>query len=177
MPSPTLSHDTSPDDSPMRGPAAVATAFWMGTCEAGRGDLTTESGALDSAPYGPRSQSKANAATCPEELLGAAIAGGYTTSLCNLLDNAGMVAESIETSASLMSDDLAHERHAIHLSVRARVPGLDPGRFESLAQQAIRTAPLIKRLNIEITLKASLEKNLEFAESDQEFSGGPLAAL
>ena len=46
---------------------------------------------------------------------------------------------------------------AVHLVLRARVPGIDAAKFQELAAGAKANCPVSKVLNAEITLDAKLE--------------------
>ncbi len=43
------------------------------------------------------------------------------------------------------------------LSLRARVPGIDQGRFAGIAEEAKANCPVSKLLNAEVTLELTLE--------------------
>jgi lipoyl-dependent peroxiredoxin len=46
---------------------------------------------------------------------------------------------------------------AVHLSLRAKVPGADAGRFAELAEKAKAECPVSRLLNARITLEAELQ--------------------
>ncbi|WP_367873631.1 OsmC family protein [Luteolibacter sp. Populi] len=134
-----------------------ASARWSGTVQAGSGTLTTQSGTLKETPYSFRSRFGDGKETNPEELLAAAHAGCFTMALSLFLSEAGFPPESILTRADLNFDPAALEITAIHLSLSAKVPGLEEGVFQTLAEKAKGGCPVSKVLKAAITLEAVLE--------------------
>jgi len=134
-------------------------ALWSGGLKDGKGSITTESGALKDYPYGFSSRFEGVAGTNPEELIGAAHAGCFTMALSLILGDAGLKAERMETKAvvSLEKGDAGYSIPAVHLTLRAKVPGTDEKTFLDLAQKAKANCPVSKLLNADITLDASLE--------------------
>lgn len=55
-----------------------ASAHWEGSLEAGKGTISTETGALDNQPYSFGSRFESGIGTNPEELIGAAHAGCFS---------------------------------------------------------------------------------------------------
>ena len=136
-----------------------ATAEWKGDLRTGKGTLTTDSGVLSSTPYSFRTRFEDELGTNPEELIAAAHAGCFTMALSAQLAGAKLVAESLETSAAvtLAKGEAGFAITAVHLVVRARVPGADAPAFERAATTAKETCPVSKLLNARITLDAKLE--------------------
>lgn len=135
-------------------------ATWKGGLKDGRGAISTESGALKAHPYGFAARFEGQKGTNPEELIGAAHAGCFTMALSNILGEAGLTAEQMETSAevSLEKQDAGWAITKIHLTLKGRVPGADQAKFEELAAKAKADCPVSKVLNAaEITLEATLE--------------------
>jgi len=79
----------------------TATAAWSGDLKTGKGTISTQSGALKSQPYGFNTRFGDTPGTNPEELLGAAHAGCFTMALSNILGEAGLVAQSLDTKAEV----------------------------------------------------------------------------
>ena len=119
----------------------------------------TESGALKDNPYGFNTRFEGAPGTNPEELIGAAHAGCFSMALSMMLGEAGLTAERIETRAEVtldkQSDGFAIT--AVHLVLRARVPGADAQTFEQIANKAKAGCPVSKVLNAKISLDASLD--------------------
>ena len=133
-------------------------ATWQGGLKNGKGAISTESGALKSYPYGYASRFEGVPGTNPEELLGAAHAGCFTMALSLILGEAGLTAEKMVTTAevTLAQVDGAYAITAVHLTLKATVPGADPEKFQELAAKAKAGCPVSKLLKAAITLDASL---------------------
>ncbi len=71
--------------------------------------------------------------TNPEELIAAAHAGCFSMALSGQLGEAGLTAESIDTTAAVTLDKTADgfAITAVHLDVTAKIPGADQGAFET----------------------------------------------
>src|ERR1017187_10528205 len=81
-----------------------ASAVWTGGLKDGKGSLFTDSGVLKQTPYSFSTRFENGIGTNPEELLAAAHAGCFSMALSAQLSNAGMTAESIDTSATVTLD-------------------------------------------------------------------------
>ena len=137
----------------------TASAHWQGGIKDGKGTLSTQSGALENAPYGFNTRFEDQPGTNPEELLGAAHAGCFSMALSKELGEAGMTAESIDTQAEVTLDkaDGGFAITAVHLTLKARIPGADRAAFEKAVETAKNGCPVSKVLNAEITLEAVLD--------------------
>ncbi|WNF47013.1 OsmC family protein [Pseudomonas sp. SG20056] len=140
----------------------TASAHWQGGIKDGKGTISTQSGALKSAPYGFNTRFEDQPGTNPEELLGAAHAGCFSMALSKELGEAGMTAESIDTQAEVTLDkaDGGFSITAVHLTLKARIPGADRAAFEKAVETAKNGCPVSKVLNAEITLEAVLDSSL-----------------
>src|SRR5438105_15392367 len=100
-------------------------ASWEGGLKDGRGAISTRSGALKDYPYGYASRFEGIPGTNPEELIGAAHAGCFTMALSAVLGEAGLKADSMQTTAkvTLESVEGGFAITAINLSLVASVPG------------------------------------------------------
>jgi len=136
-----------------------ASAVWKGDLKAGIGSISTESGVLSNAPYGFVSRFEGGKGTNPEELIGAAHAGCFSMALSVQLGNAGLKAEKIETLATVTMDKLEQgwTITAVHLDVKANIPGADQVSFEKAANAAKAGCPISRLLNAKITMDAKLE--------------------
>jgi osmotically inducible protein OsmC len=137
----------------------TASAHWQGGLKDGKGTLSTQSGVLSNSPYGFNSRFEDQPGTNPEELIGAAHAGCFSMALSKELGDAGMTAESIETKAEVTLDKLddGFAITAVHLSLRAKIPGADRAAFEQAVETAKNGCPVSRVLNAEITLEAVLD--------------------
>jgi osmotically inducible protein OsmC len=136
-----------------------ASAVWTGGLKDGQGTISTESGVLADTQYSFGTRFENGKGTNPEELIGAAHAGCFSMALSGQLGAAGMTAERIATTASVTLEKLdgGFAITAIHLTVKAKVPGADPAAFQTAAGNAKAGCPVSKVLNATITMDASLE--------------------
>lgn len=134
-------------------------AAWSGGLKDGRGAITTESGALDAYPYGFASRFEGQKGSNPEELIGAAHAACFTMALSLILNEAGLTAENMETTAKVTLEklDTGFAITAIALTLRGTVPGATDAQFQELAAKAKANCPVSKVLNADISLDAALE--------------------
>ncbi|PWF41328.1 OsmC family peroxiredoxin [Massilia glaciei] len=134
-------------------------AVWSGGIKDGKGNISTQSGALDNTQYGFNTRFEDGPGTNPEELIGAAHAGCFTMALSGQLGKAGMTAEQLSTSAEVSLDKVGDgfTISAVHLTLRARIPGASQEAFEAAALEAKENCPVSKLLNAVITLDAHLE--------------------
>src|ERR1043166_5691 len=134
------------------------TAKWQGGLKDGKGAITTKSGALSDYPYGFASRFEGKPGTNPEELIGAAHSGCFTMALSLILEQAGFKAEEMNTQAEItlakQGDGFAITKS--HLTLRAKISGIDNARFQELAGKAEKGCPVSKVLNCEISLDAAL---------------------
>ena len=133
-------------------------ATWKGGIKDGIGSISSESGALKAYPYGFASRFEGKPGTNPEELLAAAHAGCFTMALSLILGEAKLVAEQMDTSArvSLEKVDDGYSITAVHLTLKAKVPGTDNATFQALAAKAKAGCPVSKLFKADITLEATL---------------------
>jgi lipoyl-dependent peroxiredoxin len=134
-------------------------AVWQGGLKDGRGEISTRSGALSAYPYGFSSRFEGKPGSNPEELIGAAHAACFTMALSLILNEAGLTAERMETTAEVTLDkqDDGFAITAVHLTLKGKVPGADQARFAELAAKAKAGCPVSKLLKAEISLDATLE--------------------
>lgn len=137
-----------------------ATAIWKGSVKEGGGTISTETGVLHDAPYGFKSRFEDGKGTNPEELIAAAHAGCFSMALSMMLGEAGSPPERIQTEAAVTIEKKgdALEITSSHLTVSARVPGMEEARFLEVANKAKQGCPVSKLLNAEITMDATLER-------------------
>ena len=133
-------------------------AVWSGGLKDGKGTISTESGALDEQPYGFAARFEGVRGTNPEELLGAAHAGCFTMALSLVLGEAKLVAERMDTQATVtlekQGDGFAITH--VHLTLKAKIPGADQATFDKCANTAKTNCPVSKLFKAEITLDAQL---------------------
>ena len=134
-------------------------AVWRGGIMDGKGTVSTDSGVLSDTQYSFSSRFEQGAGTNPEELIAAAHAGCFSMALSGQLSRAGFTVDSITTTASvnLEKQEGGFAITAVHLDVKARVPGADQQAFETAANNAKAGCPISRLLNAEITMEARLE--------------------
>ena len=133
-----------------------ANAQWQGAKE-GKGTISTETNALDNAPFTFATRfGDAKDGTNPEELIAAAHAGCFSMKFAIVLSEAGFTADKIETKCDITFGAGAISKS--HLTVNAKVPGISQEKFDECANDAKSNCPISKSLNpnIEITMDASL---------------------
>ncbi len=132
-------------------------AQWKGGKD-GKGSIGTESGALKDYPYGFSSRFEGLPGTNPEELLAAAHAGCFTMALSVILGEAKLTAERMETSAKVTLEQAegGFSITAVHLELKAKIPGADQATLDRLAGKAKAGCPVSKLFKADITLNATL---------------------
>ena len=136
-----------------------ASARWEGAIQQGKGTISTGSGALSQTQYSFSTRFENGAGTNPEELIAAAHAGCFSMALSKQLEDAGMKAEEINTTAAvtLEKTDAGFTITKVHLDVKARIPGGDSAAFETAANNAKAGCPVSRLLKADITMDARLE--------------------
>jgi len=137
----------------------TASAVWQGGLKDGKGQISTESGALKSNPYGFNTRFEGQPGTNPEELIGAAHAGCFSMALSMILGGANLTADRIDTIAEVTLDKVGDgfEITAVHLILKAKVPGASEEQFKELANKAKEGCPVSKVLKgANISLDATL---------------------
>jgi len=133
-------------------------ASWQGGLKDGRGSISTESGALNAHPYGFSSRFEGKTGTNPEELIAAAHAGCFTMATSLMLGEAKLVATQMDTTARVTLEKVGEgfSITAVHLTMRAKIPGADDATFQAIAAKAKANCPVSKLFKAEITLDAAL---------------------
>jgi osmotically inducible protein OsmC len=134
-------------------------AVWKGGIIDGHGSLTTESSVLSNTPYSFATRFENSAGTNPEELIAVAHAGCFSMALSGELNAAGLTADTIQTTATvtIIKQDKGFAITAVHLDVKAKIPGASLESFNAAAQNAKEGCPVSKVLRADITMTAILE--------------------
>ena len=135
-----------------------ASAVWKGGLKDGRGTVSAASGVLSNVPYSFSMRFENEKGTNPEELIAAAHAACFSMALSLFLGNAGMTAESINTTATVTLEKVgdAFTVTASHLDTTVRIPNADKAKFQEAAEGAKAGCPISRLLNTKITLDAKL---------------------
>jgi osmotically inducible protein OsmC len=136
-----------------------ASAVWKGDLKNGKGAISTDSGVLSNTQYSFSTRFEDGIGTNPEELIAAAHAGCFSMALSAQLASSGMVAESINTIATLTMEKLeaGWTVTEVHLDVTAKIPGADRAAFETAAKNAKEGCPISRLLNAKISMDAKLQ--------------------
>ena len=126
----------------------TAEAFWQGDVRGGKGQVSTQSGALNKAGYTWSARFEEAPGTNPEELIAAAHAGCFTMALSSALTKKNMPPESLHTNATLIMDMVDGKRTVtkIRLEVDGKVPGMDQVAFKQTAEEAEKDCPISRLL-------------------------------
>jgi len=141
-----------------------ANVNWKGPLTSGSGRIeSTQSGALGDIPISFKARFEdetGRSGTNPEELIAAAHASCFSMALSHALAQNGTPAESLEAKAEVELQPKqggGFEIRGSALSVTAKVPGLEDGKFQEIAKGAKENCPVSRALGaISITLDAKL---------------------
>jgi lipoyl-dependent peroxiredoxin len=136
----------------------TATAQWRGDLKSGSGTVSTASGVLSKSAYSFHTRFEDGKGTNPEELLAAAHAGCFSMALSAQLAQAGLTAESIDTTCtiSLEKQPDGFSITESHLDLTARVPNATREAFDTAVQAAKTGCPVSKLYKANITLNSNL---------------------
>jgi osmotically inducible protein OsmC len=135
-----------------------ASARYEGLGRDGKGHLSLESGVLKDQPYDFGTRFGDTPGTNPEELIAAAHAACFTMALSFALAKEGFTGGTLDTKArvTLEKDGDGFAVTRSDLTLDASVPGIDPAKFDEIAQSAKAGCPISKLLKAEITLESKL---------------------
>ncbi|HEY7731279.1 MAG TPA: OsmC family peroxiredoxin [Gaiellaceae bacterium] len=141
-----------------------AEATWEGTVARGEGTLTAaSSGAFSGLPITLASRiGDPEGKTSPEELLAAAHAGCFVTSLGSELARAGTPPERLDVRCRVTMDEVEGQGHRIvqsAIEARGVVPGADTASFAQAAEAADAGCPFsaLVKASATVTITATLE--------------------
>jgi osmotically inducible protein OsmC len=136
-----------------------ASAEWHGDLKTGKGTVSSESGVLAGTPYSFTTRFESGKGTNPEELIAAAHAACFTMALSAELGKANVVAETLQTTATVTLDrvDSGWTVTESHLEVSGRVPGASAEAFRKAAEAAETGCPISRLLATKITMEAKLQ--------------------
>jgi lipoyl-dependent peroxiredoxin len=147
-------------------PRIVRTAdvAWEGSLSRGSGVAKAGTGAFELSVDLPSRISEAAVKTSPEELLAAAHATCYVTSLAGEIARAGGTVERIDLTCTVTMDEVGEKGHLIvasEIDARARAEGLDQAGLERAAQVADESCPFstLIRASASVSVRAVLESN------------------
>ena len=131
----------------------TGSAKWQGGIKDGKGEVSTESGALSAQPYGFAMRFEGAKGTNPEELIGAAHAACFSMALSGQLEKAGVRNARIESSSAvtIAKDGDGFTITKAHLTTRVSGEG-DEAAIREAAEAAKTGCPVSKLLNAEVTM-------------------------
>lgn len=135
----------------------TANAVWNGSIKEGNGKISTRSKVLDNTEYSFKTRFGDGKGTNPDELIAAAHAGCFAMALSLMLGEKGYTPDSLEAKAEVNMNPDKLELTESHLTLKAKIPGIDEETFKECAANAKANCPISKALNLNITLDASLE--------------------
>jgi lipoyl-dependent peroxiredoxin len=135
-----------------------ASAVWQGDLKSGKGAISTDSGVLKQTQYSFSTRFENGVGTNPEELLAAAHAGCFTMALSAQLGGASLVADRLETIATISLEKVGDGFSITksHLDLTAKIPGADKAKFDAAVKAAETGCPVSKLFKAEITVSAKL---------------------
>jgi osmotically inducible protein OsmC len=138
-----------------------AKATWEGDLMGGSGEVSTESGVVQSATVKWSSRAEqADENTSPEELIAAAHATCVSMALAHGLAEAGTPAKRLESEATATFDKAGEgfKLTTMRLSIRGEVDGVDEQAFRQAAEEAKENCPVSQALkgNVDVTVDAAL---------------------
>ena len=141
-----------------------ANVVWEGNLARGSGRISAGTGAFAGLEYSNavRIGKGTEGKTSPEELLAAAHAGCFATSLAGELTRAGARPERLEVTSNVVMNEVEGKGHVIvesQLRVRASVPGIDEGAFRRVVEEA--DAGCSFSMLIKASAKVSIDAELE----------------
>jgi lipoyl-dependent peroxiredoxin len=134
----------------------------MGRLPAGRGALSSASGAFELPVTWASRTAQPDGKTSPEKLIAAAQASCFAMALALVLGENRTPPERQTVTAACTLDEVdgAPRITAVELTVRARVPALDTASLERNVAQTAALCPVSNALrgNVEITVRAEVDE-------------------
>lgn len=131
-----------------------ASAQWNGSGKKGKGQLSTESKTLKETSYSFSARFENGEGTNPEELIAASHAGCFAMKLSFNLDEAGYEDKELNVECHVSLEDGAVSKS--HLVLKAKVDGIETGKFEELVADAEQNCPISKLLDTKISVEHTL---------------------
>jgi lipoyl-dependent peroxiredoxin len=140
----------------------TATTTWEGNLARGSGSIDAASGAFAALGFSLATRvGSPEGKTSPEELLAAAHAGCYSTSLAGEIARAGGTVERLDVTCTVTLDEVEGKGHLIvssELDVRAQAEGIDEAGLERVARKADEgcTLSALIRASASVSVRAEL---------------------
>jgi osmotically inducible protein OsmC len=134
----------------------TAKAHWNGTLKEGKGEISTQSTALNNTQYSFTTRFADGIGTNPEELVAAAHAGCFTMAVGAALSKAGFTPGDLSTEAIVDLDMQALVITGIHLELTGSpIEGVSADKFKEIAEGAKANCIISRALSVPITLGVS----------------------
>ncbi|NUT55026.1 MAG: OsmC family peroxiredoxin [Thermoleophilia bacterium] len=138
-----------------------ATVTWEGSLARGSGTASAGTGAFALPVDLPSRVGDPGSKTSPEELLAAAHATCYATSIAGEIARAGGTVETVDVRCTITMDEVEGKGHLIvgsDLDVRARATGIDQAGVEQAATTADEGCPFsaLIRASASVSVRAEL---------------------
>lgn len=126
----------------------TGSAIWHGGLKEGKGNVSSQSGALNAAYSFKTRFEDDQSGTNPEELIGAALAGCFSMFLSSLLEKHGHKPKHIQTDAhvTLTVGENGPTITQIELKTEASVEDIQENDFQQHVQEAKANCPVSKAL-------------------------------
>jgi len=136
-----------------------ATATWRGSSRAGEGTISTLSGVFNNSIFTQGTSAMGLPCTNPAEILAAAEASCISIMIAKELDKERIIADEIEVTSEIL---LAPEEEGwniphIKLTVKAFIPEIEKGKFETIVKRARERCPITRSLKSIVTIEALVE--------------------
>ncbi len=136
-----------------------ATTAWKGSLSRGDGTVSAATSGAFALPFSlPSRIGDPGGKTSPEELLAAAHAGCFTSSLAGELGSAGTPPERLEVRCTITMDEVEGKGHQIVLSeleATGRVPGADDASFAAAVEAADAGCPFSTLIRASAQVRAA----------------------
>jgi lipoyl-dependent peroxiredoxin len=132
-----------------------ATSVWNGSGKEGTGYVTSESFLLDKTEFTFNSRFANSKGTNPEELLAAAHACCFNMKLSFVLDEAGFIPGTLETTSYINFENGLIT--GSHLVVKAKIADISKEVFDACITEANEYSPIGRILNTRITIETTLK--------------------
>jgi osmotically inducible protein OsmC len=136
---------------------------WDGNLARGAGVIDAASGSFARLPYSlPSRIGEPGGKTSPEELLAAAHGGCITMSMAGVLTSAGTPPGRLDTTCTIVMDEVEGQGHQIvgsRVEIVARVDSVDDAALQAAVEKADAGCPfsqLLKRAGAEVSVSARL---------------------
>lgn len=136
----------------------MARAEWSGTLKEGTGNFSTESGAIQQAPYSFGKRFLDEAGSNPEELIAAALASCFSMALSANLEKAGLSGIQVHTEVWITFEPAngVPTLTEAHLRVKASGDGLTNEQLSEIAADTSQTCPISRALSMPKTVETEL---------------------